>query len=138
MPSEPINLLPLLKQRLAEDMLPETHEYWKVLDLVPPSPEGLEKAHEESGKRLRMVAPLQKHVDIYSAVIADIVSQIMLKNLQDTDPEMSEDTIDDWHKMKIRENREIVRGCMYPILAQLIDSRVLVYGPEVFSGGLLG
>lgn len=119
-----IDPLPLIRQRLAEDMLPIGHDYWDVLDLVPPSKEAGSAVHEESARRLWRVAPYQNFVEVYSVLTADIISQVMYKNLQRLGTH-TEDEVEQWHDRTLLENREIVRSAVLTILAHMIEAGVL-------------
>src|SRR5580698_3648929 len=78
---EQIDLLPLVRQRLAWDMLPCDHDYWDVIGMVPPSDEVGDAAHSESHARMNTVARYQPFVDTYSMLCADIITEVMYKNL---------------------------------------------------------
>jgi hypothetical protein len=137
--SEAIDLVPLIRQQFAEDMLPADHDYWDVLELVRPSEEVRDLTKEESSKRLQMVIPLQNFIEIYSILCADIISEVMYKNLlkQEESEDVPEDYVKAWHKTTITQNREIVRGSVYPIIAHMIQSGTLVYGQGA-KYGILG
>lgn len=127
-----------MRQQLAEDMLPIDHEYWDVLELVKPSEDVRDLNKEESSKRMQMVVPLQSFIEVYSILCADIISEVMYKNLlkQEDAEGIPEEYIKAWHRTTTTQNREIVRGSVYPIIAHMIQSGVLMYGSGAKYGVL--
>ena len=124
MKADAIDPVPLIRQRLAEDILPIGHDYWDVLDLVPPSAEAGNRLHDESARRLFNVAPLQNFVEVYSVLTADIITQVMYKNLTKLGT-YSDEQINGWHAKTVLENREIARSAVLTILAHMVDAGVV-------------
>lgn len=127
---EQIDLLPLVRQRLAWDMLPCDHDYWDVIGVVQPSEDVKVPAHAESHARMNTVARYQPFVDTYSMLCADIITEVMYKNLlsQFGEHEVPEDVTQAWHDMTLTQNREIIRGAVFPILAHMLASGVIEPG----------
>lgn len=124
--NERIDIVPMIQHRLLWDILPcdQVPEYWGAMKLVPPGPDVSKAAHTESHARLRRVAPLQNVCEMYVVLTADIITEVMYKQmLTNVDPE-------DAHMMEMAEqahtnmqaqNREVVRGSLYATLAHLVE-----------------
>jgi hypothetical protein len=127
MESSKVDLVPFIRQKIAEDILPIGHDYWDVLGLVPPSAEAGDAPHEESALRLYRTMPYQDFINVYSILTADIISQVMYKNAKRLDVQ-TEDELEEWHKQLVLQNREIVRGSIVPILAHMLEAGVIMPG----------
>jgi hypothetical protein len=124
----PVDLVPVVRTKLSYDMLPCEHNYWDALKIIPGSDEGQDMMHAESHQRMKAIAPFRSMLDTYSVLCADIITEVMYKNLQ---KQMDPDEYDDghaaqWHDVTLAQNREIVRGAIYPILAHLLESGMVV------------
>jgi hypothetical protein len=118
-------MVPVVRTKLAYDMLPTEHSYWDVLKIIPPSDEGGELMQAESRARMRAVMPYQRFVDTYAVLTADIITEVMYQNLRrQIDADDYQAAV--WHDTTMAQNREIVRGAIYPILAHMLESGVLV------------
>ena len=131
--SDDIDLVPLLRQRLAQDMLPCEHNYWQALGLTPPGQDVGEVCHADSHARMDSVARYQAFVEIYSVLCADIVTEVMYKNLLDhlaeeMNTDVSLENATRWHGAARSQNREIVRSAVYPILAHMLEAGILKHG----------
>lgn len=125
---ESVDMLPLIRQQLAWDMLPPNHDYWDVLKLVPPSAEIADFVQRESLNRMKLVEPFVPFVEMYSVLVADIMSEVIAKNQQaqlDPDDDFQQGMFKEWHRSLIGQNREIVRGAMYPMLAAMMESGLI-------------
>ena len=133
--------LPTIRQQLAADILPADHNYWDVLDLVPPSDEGNEQAQAESVARMEGVKRFVPFIDTYSTLAADIMSQVIYKNaatqIDLTNPEVA-GGFEQWHYGLVIQNREVVRAAVYPILAAMLQANVITYGEKAMPGGMVG
>lgn len=131
MDDEDLNPLPLIRAKLAWDMLPANHDYWDVLDLVPPSEEISQDIQRESDRRMKLVEPFMPFIEMYSVLCADIMSSVIYKN-QRTQLDESNDfqmgLLKQWHRALIHQNREILRGAMYPLLAAMMEAGVIQKG----------
>lgn len=131
MSDEDIDLIPLVRQRLIRDMLPCDHGYIDVLDVVPASEDVSAVLHAESHARMSTVVAFLPFVDMYAILTADIMTQVMYKNLKATMPD-GDDRLksagESWHKIMLQQNREVVRGAVYPILAHMMESGLIVKG----------
>jgi hypothetical protein len=128
---EDVDLIPLVRQRLIRDMLPCDHGYIDVMDVVPASEDVGKVLHAESHARMATVLHFQPFVDMYAILTADIMTEVMFKNLKATIP--ADDTrvaeaAERWHKVTQAQNREIVRGAVYPILAHMLEAGLIQHG----------
>jgi len=126
---EPLDITPAVQQRLAWDIIPcdVISGMWSHLGLVPPSPEVAEDAHRESHNRVAQVAPLIPMTEIYITLAVDIISRMMIANLQQESPG---DTLPDGLLQTLTlPVTEVVRGTVYPIMANLMEMGMLTLGP---------
>ena len=129
--STQMDMVPLIRQTLAWDMLPLNHDYWDVLELVPPSEDAAEGMQKESEQRMKLVEPFIPFVEMYSILIADIMTQVIFKNQSkaiDTSDESQVNLLKQWHEALARQNREILRGAMYPMLGAMIEAGLITKG----------
>lgn len=124
--TDSFDLIPLVRQQLAWDMLPCEHDYWRALELTPPSDEGRDTMHAQSHTRMHAVEPFKNFVDTYSILTADIITEVMYQNLLKHLDGEEIPGIETWHEVTRKQNREIVRGAVYPILAHLMDSGLMM------------
>jgi hypothetical protein len=70
-------------------------------------------------------------VEMYSILIADIMTQVIFKN-QSRQVNIADDMqarlLDQWHKSLMHQNREILRGATYPMLAAMIEAGLITKG----------
>lgn len=129
--SDEVDLVPLLRQRLAQDMLPCTHDYWECLKLTPPGDEVADAVHAESHLRMNSVAHYQSFVDVLVVLTADILTEVMyhdLKKVLDLREMNAENAAEHWHDVYTVQNRENIRAAIYPILAHMLEAGVLRHG----------
>jgi hypothetical protein len=131
--NEDIDLIPLVRHRLIRDMLPCEHTYWDVLDVVPASDDVGEVIHAESHARMSTVLDFVPFLDMYSILTADIMTAVMYKNLKtnlagENDPRLLE-AAEKWHKTTLSQNREIVKGAVYPIVAHMLAAGIIKATP---------
>lgn len=130
MADDEIDLVPLVRQRLAWDILPCDHDYWELLGIVRPSPEVEDAAHAESHVRMALVKPIQAFLEVYSVLAADIITEVMYDTLREAMPpaEEEEEKYSRWHDATLDQNREIVRGAVFPVVANLMEAGILARG----------
>lgn len=133
--SEPIDMVPTIRQRLFWDILPcdQVGYYWDTTGLVPPGPDVAEIAHRESHARLQKVAPLAEVCEMYIVLTADMITEVMFKQVLsqvDTDDPRIQDTAQQVHDTMLTQNREVVRGSLYSTLAHLIDGGLLTVNTQ--------
>lgn len=135
--SDEIDWLPMIRQRLALDILPSAkrNDYWDILELTPPGPDVSESMVQESNKRLATVAPLSQFIEPYIVLTGDILSGIMYKDfcakLAENGMEAREEDKKEFQKALIEQNREVLRSAIYPILAVMMNTQVIDYGSTI-------
>jgi hypothetical protein len=124
----PIDITAALQQRLAWDIIPcdVISNYWETLDLVPPQEDVAEMAHQESHKRMMTVAPLLPAGEVFVILATDIISHIMISNMSSMDADEQKQAVG----VMVAQNREVVRGAFYPILAHMLESGYIQLGPN--------
>ena len=123
-----IDLKPLLLRKMAWDIIPcnAVELYWDKLGLTPSSDECSELEHTESHSRLNQIAPLVNYVEIYAALIAQVVTALMVPD--EDAPEDGELMEDSRYQAMEVQNREVLRSGLYAGLAQLFDTGIITYG----------
>lgn len=128
---EEIDLTPVVRQRLAWDICDcqEIDDLWEELGLIPPGEDVAEAAHHESHERMATVAPLITLGDVYVLLTSDIISRIMKHHFEKSGGEMT----DAMKSIMAAQNQEVIRGAIYPILAHMLESGVIQFGPAAHS-----
>lgn len=129
----PIDVTDVMRQRLVWDIIgcDEVHKYWERLDLVPPQADVAEMAHQESHNRMMTVAPLLPPGEVFIILATDIISNVMIANMDEaTHHQYGEAEIETMIQVMVAQNREVVRGAFYPILAHMLENDYLQLGPN--------
>lgn len=131
--SEPLDVTPVVRQRLAWDICScdEIDEMWDSLGMVRPSDDVAETAHEESHQRMDKIKPLTKMGDFYIGHASEIISNIMLHYYEKAG---GDELTPLQTAIMLGQNFEIIRSTMYPILAALLESGLIEYGPAAYTG----
>jgi hypothetical protein len=115
-----IDQTPLLVRKFAWDLFPREWmgNVWSLLDLVPEGPDGQDMEHEDSKRRIEQVDSISSQIEVYSAIVAYIMSQAHLS--------VEEDPVTPEYALKIMENyQELVSCGSLVIIARLIDDGLL-------------
>lgn len=114
-----INPEPLIKRRLAWDILPcgMTPGFMKSLGLLPGSDGGDDLEHHQSHMRLNSLGPISDLVKVYSELAGDIVGRSIL--------ESQHHEIEDDEDPKLKHYQDTVRACVQAVIANLIDAEVI-------------
>lgn len=128
---EYIELLPLIRRAFAWDVIPchEVGNFFPLFDLLPGSEEGHEKEHRAKHDRYERLAPITTAIDVYSAVVSDIITKVMLRYDMPEYRSKLEDT--GALKLMSEQNLEIIRIATYASLAELFDSEIITFGKAV-------
>jgi hypothetical protein len=128
-----IDITDVIRQRLAWDIVgcDEVQKYWKCLDLIPPQADVAELAHQESHRRMLTVASMLPPGEVFIVLATDIISNVMIANMDEsTNHEFSPAEIEQMIQVMVTQNREVVRGAFYPILAHMLENGYLQLGPN--------
>jgi hypothetical protein len=121
---EPVDLLPLIKTKLAWDLLEhdQMHVWLPRLGLVPAAEDMVPLEHKEAHARAAKVVPLASIAETYAAIIADIQTVYFAheSGTQGMDHSEFTDTI-----------FRLVRAGLFSILAEFLADGVIAYGPAV-------
>lgn len=126
-----IDLLPLLKRTFAWDVIPcaQVEQFFPCLDLLQGSEEGHEMEHQAKHDRYLRLDTISSVVEVYVAVVSDIITKVMLRY----DLEENRSKLEDTGALKLmtEQNQEIIRISLYAGLAELFDSGIITYGKAV-------
>lgn len=114
-------------------MLPVNHDYWDVLNLTPPSDDVAEGITAESEQRMQTVQRFGPFVEMYAVLCADILTQVLYKNMavrMDLSNPQVHTALENWHVELVNQNREVIRGAVYPILAAMLEADMIDYGEK--------
>jgi hypothetical protein len=129
----PVDVTDAVRQRFAWDILgcDDVAGYWKALDLVPPQEDVAELSHQDSHNRMLTVAPLLPAGEVFIILATDIISTVMIANMNEaTKHKYSPDAIRQMLDVMLAQNREVVRGAFYPIVAHMLENGYLQLGPN--------
>lgn len=130
---EPVDIMPVMRQRLAWDIVPceDIEKLWAKLDLVPPGEEVAEAEHQESHRRMITVAPLITWAEVYIALTTDIISRVMIAHLEERIKGGQQEQLPEQAlEIMTAQNQEVVRGAVYPILAHMLEMQLIEFGPK--------
>ena len=114
-----IDKTPLLVRQFAWDLFPREWmpNVWSLLDLVPEGPDGQEREFTESETRIAETEPMVAHIEVYSAIVAFIMSQSDLSHEEEVTPEQE--------KAKMEKYQELISCGASVIIAKLIDDGMI-------------
>jgi len=124
---QPIDLTPLLKTRLAWDLLPheEMHAWMEKLGLTPANKDVSDMEHKEAHGRAQLAAPISRLVDAYVAVISEIQAAYLGEHAEANQDQLEAFTEDAFM---------LGRAAALAVLVEFLADGVLVYGPELVQG----
>ena len=84
--------------------------------------------HQESHKRMSLVAPLEHSISEFGVLLGDILgAHIRMTSPDDVKERITNESIAEFNA----QSAEIIRISALAIIAQLINSEVLVYGEQI-------
>lgn len=127
--SEEIDLTPVLVRRILRDVMPEEQlgSLFEMFDLVPAGPEVDAIEQRESNYRVAACLPVHQHIEVYSTVLAHIVSKFLATRLPGGSPD--DET---WMQHFEAQNLTIIRASLWATLGGLLSTSVLGYGEAVY------
>jgi len=124
---QPIDLTPMLKTRLAWDLLPheEMREWMEKLGLTPAQEDVAKMEHQEAHDRSAIVKPISRLVDAYVAVISEIQSVYLGEHSEASADQLEAFTEDAFM---------LGRAAALAVLVEFLADGILVYGPDLVRG----
>jgi len=124
---QPIDLEPLLKSRLAWDLLPhdQMREWMEKLGLTPPNKDVEAMEHREAHGRANLVRPISRLVDAYVAQISEIQAAYLGEHSEASEEQLEAFTEDAFL---------LGRASTLAVLVEFLADGILVYGPELVQG----
>lgn len=121
----PVDITAVLLRRLTWDTMPcdEVADLLPALGLTQGTEEGMNHDHAESHHRTAQVYP----IEVYFRRLADILGVIMATAMtQRAGVDLGEESV-----KFAEQNAEVILAGSRAIVAQLVDTGVLTYGPQV-------
>jgi hypothetical protein len=128
---EHLDITPAMKQRLSWDICDcaEINDMWGELGLTRPSNDVAEAAHAESHYRMSQAEPFLLMGDIYITLASEIISCVMKHHWEKNGDKLPDEAAD----FMVMQNREVLRAGVYPILAHMLETGVIQFGPTALS-----
>lgn len=123
--ADEIDLTPMLLRRFAWDTMPcnEVADLLPALGLTCGTDEGTHYDHADSHHRMSHVLPLEPYFTRFAEILGVVFATAMA---QTAGVDLGEDSV-----KFAEQNAEVVRAGARAIVAQFIETGVLVYGPRV-------
>lgn len=121
---EVLNLHPLVKTKLAWDLLPHNkmRDWLPRLGLTPSAEDVHDLEHKEAHARAATVEPIAELADIYAAIIAD-VQTVYLAHESGTTTEAQAEFTDYVFQLN--------RSAILAVLTEFLSDGILAYGPAI-------
>ncbi len=136
---EPVDLAPLVKTRLAWDLLnhQDMRRWLPLLGLTPGAEDMTEIEHQEAHDRIDKMAPLSGLAETYALLIAEINAVFLAEEHKGTTGDhLSNEDVEDLTSTSYR----MIRSGIFALLAEWLHDGLLEYGPAVkvhlAAGGL--
>src|ERR1700691_3508733 len=130
----PVDTTPVVQQRLAWDIVPceqINEDMWHALGLNPPSQDVADAAHAESHERMNVCQPMVPFTEVHVALTADIITRMMAKFAADKVPGNTVEVPEQFLNTLARQNTDVIRAAIYPLLAFMMEAGIITYGPAM-------
>lgn len=125
---------PLILRRFIWDIFPHDYDVIREvqgnLGLVPDHDDGMDVEHHASDKRIGKALPLEDTLDVLSEYAAEVLTQYMVESVREHaggDFEVPDEVREGFEA----QNAEILSEGLFAVIAHLMDTGVLVYGPKI-------